>query len=72
MTFLNKGNLYSAISVLIVVSLFVFIAYAMAFATTLPDVYYSYSTDECVKVVNYGTEYTCDNLPNKFIHVWVE
>ncbi len=72
MTFLNRSNLYSAISVLIVVSLFVFIAYAMAFATTLPDVYFSYATGECVKVVNYGTEYTCDTLPTKFIHIWAE
>lgn len=40
----------------------------------IPDVWFSYSTDECVKVVNYDKDYnySCENLPTKFNHVWVE
>ena len=50
------------------------VAYAFTFAATLPDVMFSYSTDECVKVINYAEDdkYSCENLPNKFNHVWVE
>ena len=41
---------------------------------SLPDVWVSYSTDECVKVVNYveGDNFSCENMPSKFNHVWVE
>jgi hypothetical protein len=41
-------------------------------SASLPDVHFSYSTDECVRVVNYreGHNYTCDNLPTKYYHVW--
>jgi hypothetical protein len=49
-------------------------AYALNFAVTLPDVMFSYSSDECVKVINYaeGNKYSCENLPTKFNHIWVE
>jgi len=49
-------------------------AYALISSAALPDVWYSYSTGECVKVLNYieSDEYSCENLPNKFHHVWVE
>ena len=47
------------------------LVYAMSTALALPDVHFSYGTGECVKVVNYAdTNYTCDNYPNKFHHVW--
>lgn len=41
-------------------------------ASSIPDVYFSHTSDECVKVVNYaeGDNYTCYNLPAKFNHVW--
>lgn len=44
------------------------------YAVTLPDVHVSYSTDECVKVINYadGDNYSCENMPTKFNHVWVQ
>ena len=42
------------------------------FAVTTPDVYVSYSTNECVKVDNYGTDYSCENLPSRYNHVWVQ
>ena len=48
--------------------------YAANAALSIPDVYVSYSTDECVNVVNYreGDDYTCENMPKKFNHVWVQ
>lgn len=48
--------------------------YVVLTALSMPDVWFSYSTDECVKVVNYveGDNYSCENLPSKFNHVWVE
>ena len=43
-------------------------------AFSIPDVQFSYSTDQCVKVLNYveGDNYNCENLPPKFNHVWVK
>jgi hypothetical protein len=43
-------------------------------AASMPDVWFSYSTDECVKVINYdkNDKYSCENLPSKFNHVWVQ
>jgi hypothetical protein len=47
--------------------------YAMSTALAMPDVHFSYSTGECVEVVNYtDDEFTCDNYPEKFNHVWVQ
>jgi hypothetical protein len=32
----------------------------------------SYSTGECVSVINYGdTDYSCENQPQKYNHIWV-
>ena len=43
-------------------------------ALSMPDVWFSYSTDECVKVINYdqNDRFSCENLPTKFNHVWVK
>ena len=43
-------------------------------AASLPDVHFSYKTNDCVKVVNYIQDhnYTCDDLPTKYYHVWEE
>ena len=40
----------------------------------MPDVHVSNSTGECVEVINYHPDdaYTCDNLPEKYNHVWVK
>jgi hypothetical protein len=49
------------------------LVYSMNSALSLPDVHVSYSTNECVKVVNYAsTAYSCENLPTKFYHVWTK
>ena len=49
-------------------------AYALNFALSIPDVKFSYSTDECVEVINYtdADKYSCENLPTKFNHIWVK
>ena len=62
------------VSVAIVAGLIGGIAYAMSTALKIPDVKFSYSTDKCVEVVNYDERfnYTCENYPAKFNHVWVE
>lgn len=51
-----------------------FMCYAFLTAIELPDVWFSYSTGDCVKVLNYaqGDTYSCENLPKRFYHVWVE
>jgi len=51
---------------------FTIVIYLLNSALNMPDVYFSYSTKECTKVVNYGTMYTCDNLPEKYNHIWVK
>ena len=49
------------------------LGYAIISALSVPDVHVSYATNECVKVVNYTDEiFSCDNLPSKFNHVWVQ
>jgi len=59
-----------AIGGVIGVGLFSIADYAMS----IPDVHFSYSTDACVQVLNYaeGDNYSCENLPTKFNHVWVQ
>lgn len=39
-----------------------------------PEVHKSYSTGKCVKVINYkkNDNYSCENLPSRYSHVWVE
>jgi hypothetical protein len=47
-------------------------------AMMIPDVVVSYSTNECVEVVNYGsvvfgeTNYSCENMPSRYNHVWAK
>lgn len=52
---------------------------AVIFWADMPQVHYSYSTGECVKVVDFAadsegraSEYSCDALPKRFDRVWVE
>lgn len=47
------------------------LVWAFIVATDTPDVIFSYSSKECVKVIYPdGTEGSCDKLPVKFNHVW--
>jgi hypothetical protein len=53
--------------------------FAMAdYAMSIPDVMVSYETNMCKQVQNYDsvlfgtTEYSCENMPTKFNHIWVQ
>ena len=50
--------------------------WAQAMETTLdiPEVHVSSLTEECVRVINYTEthDYSCDNLPATYSHVWVK
>ena len=49
------------------------LAWAVNYTFSLPDVHMSYETGACVEVVNYAdTNWSCENMPNKFHHVWVK
>lgn len=69
---MSKATQYGVITVCAFV-IFGFMAYAVNFALNLPTVYFSYSTGECHAVHNWGdTNYTCESLPKRFTHAWVE
>ena len=63
-----------AVSVVIVLGMIIGLAYALTTSLGIPDVHFSHSTGDCVEVINYeeGDNYSCENLPSKFNHVWVE
>ena len=44
----------------------------VVWAITLPVVYESYSTRECVRVDDPEGVYNCENMPTKFYHEWTE
>jgi hypothetical protein len=50
--------------------------WSQAVATTLdmPEVHLSSLTEECVRVINYteSHDYSCQNLPATYNHVWVK
>lgn len=56
------------------VAVFAFADYGMS----IPSVKMSYATNTCVEVENYPstlfgtTNYSCENMPTKFNHVWVQ
>lgn len=56
------------------IALVAVMGWAIYNSVMLPDVYYSYSTKECVRVENYMPDHNfdCDNLPFRFYHIWVE
>lgn len=65
-------------NILATVFLAAFLIVFFDLALSTPDVHMSYSTNECVQVLNYPslffgtTEYSCENMPEKFNHVWVK
>ena len=63
-----------AITILMCGALFGAMGYAVYTGIMLPDVYFSYSTKECVQVVNYmpNHNFDCENLPFRFFHIWVD
>ena len=70
---MNKLAEYVAIA--IVTALFVgSFGYDINSGSLMPDVYVSHSCGECLKVVNYDErfEYTCENYPSKYNHIWIQ
>lgn len=70
---MNKLAEYVAIA--IVTALFVgSFGYAINSGSLMPDVYVSHSSGDCVEVVNYDErfEYTCENYPSKYNHIWIQ
>ncbi len=44
---------------------------AFYLATSTPDVIFSYSTKQCVRVINAdGTDGDCNHLPTRYNHIW--
>ena len=72
---MSKNAIYDTISVLIICVLIGGLTLAMIFNSLgMPDVHISHSTGECVEVINYDERfnYTCENYPEKYNHIWVE
>ena len=48
------------------------------YSFSIPDVHMSYASNSCVEVLNYPsvlfgtTNFSCENMPTKFNHVWVQ
>jgi len=41
--------------------------------SAIPEVHVSHSAGECVRVINHGdTNFTCEDQPRKYHHVWVK
>lgn len=55
-------------------SLVVAVLYALVLNLNNPEVVFSYETSKCIKVINNSKNdfYSCDNLPDKYEHVWVK
>ena len=65
-----KSSLINGVLLVSIVSLAVI---GVNYAASIPDMEVSYSTGECVKVINYAdTEYSCENQPQKYNHIWVK
>ncbi|UTC27988.1 hypothetical protein [Stenotrophomonas phage A1432] len=57
----------------------VFLVMCLKRELDLPEVQFSYSTKECVKVLDPKAEYegrkstwSCDHLPERYNHTWVQ
>lgn len=70
----NVFNLPNMIMSLMIGAMIFFFSYAVLSSAGLPDVWFSHSTGDCVKVLNYveGDNYSCENMPPRYYHVWTE
>lgn len=69
-----KAIIDYTIALVVVIGLFATLIFMMLRTDDMPDVYVSNSTNECVKVINYDSrfDYSCETLPEKYNHIWVE
>lgn len=65
-------SLPHVIGFIVVIILFGFVIFAFKHVLNLPTVYESYLSGYCVKVEDPASQYSCENLPTKYYHVWVE
>jgi hypothetical protein len=69
-------NLISSLAAGVWIGGLVFVA--LDYSLGIPSVKFSYTTNECIEVENYQTvlfgttTYSCENMPTKFNHVWVQ
>jgi len=64
-----KSSLINGVLLVSIVSLAVI---GVNSAMSIPDMMVSHSTGECVSVINYAdTDYSCENQPQKYNHIWV-
>lgn len=48
------------------------ILWALYYGLTLPIVYESYTTGNCVRVDDVRGVYSCENMPRKYHHQWTQ
>jgi len=67
-------NVDLTVTTIFVILLLAILLMLMLLTSPKAEVLVSNSTGECVKVINYtdDTNYTCDNLPPKYNHIWVK
>jgi hypothetical protein len=67
---------YAISGLLFALSVALLFALSVAFlgAMSLPEAHFSNSTGECVEVINHDERFnfTCETLPDKYTHVWVQ
>ena len=69
-----RKSFYDLISVFLIGCLFAVVVLILSTATSIPEVQVSHSSNECVQVINYDEDdsYSCENMPTKYIKVWVK
>lgn len=62
------------LQVVVIVSVLISLLFILGDAMNIPDVMVSYSTGECVEVLNYKEDdkYSCIDMPSKYNHMWVK
>lgn len=66
---MNKKRLI--INIVVGVAFVILLVATASYIRSLPTVYFSYSTQECVKVEDPAGKFNCENPPKKYHHVWV-
>lgn len=71
---MNKNNVYKVLGCLFMAGIFGALVLSIIQYDNLPEVRVSNETQECVEVINNDErfDYTCEMLPSKYHHVWVQ
>ena len=70
---MTDTNFHKVFAVLCVVAIITSVGVAFNKAMSLPTVFFSYSTGNCVAVDNHAdTDFSCENLPKRYYHNYVE